>query len=338
MDLNAAPQHFIFSYYNGEMKNLSRIIFLGSLFFLLAPLAVSASVVCTNLTSDLSYGETDSYSGGPVTLLQNFLFAEGNLSATPNGHFGPATLSAVISFQTARGISSTGYVGPLTRAAIAAESCPSTVSSPTNSTTNVTTNSNAVTPSSNITAPLSGATLSVGQNYTITWNNSNNAGYTIVLENQNGLSQGFITPNTQNSGSFLWQVGNVLSAVTDSYSMVPTGTYRIHLEGVSGNLADLYSGNFNITAPPLSVISITPASISLSGNQTMVLYGSGFNSSVRINIDGYYNLSSSPFYVSPDGTVLVFPLPSSVPVGNHIVDVSNIYGSLATSASFAVTQ
>ncbi len=327
------------------MKNLLRDIlsFVPSLllafcllFFLTTPAAAS-SIACTNLAADLSYGETDSFSGGPITLLQNFLSAEGYMSATPNGHFGPATLSAVILFQTSRGISSTGYVGPLTRAAIGAESCPSSVVQQTNASTNVAANSNTETPSSNITAPLAGANLSVGQNYTITWNGQSNTGYTIVLEDQNGLSQGFITPNTQTSGSFVWQVGNVLSSITDAYSAVSSGTYRIHFESLSSNAPDMYSGIFTIVTPPVSINSIMPQSISLSGNHTIVVYGSGFNSRAEINIDGYYNSSFNALYASPDGTILVFSLPSGVPAGNHTVDVSNSV-SFAVSPSFTVTQ
>jgi peptidoglycan hydrolase-like protein with peptidoglycan-binding domain len=51
-----------------------------------------------------------------VLQLQKVLAAEGYLSATPNGVFGPATLAALRAWQTANGLPSTGYFGPMSRA------------------------------------------------------------------------------------------------------------------------------------------------------------------------------------------------------------------------------
>ncbi len=53
-----------------------------------------------------------------VLQLQTVLVEQGFLAATPNGHFGPATLAAVKKFQTAHGVSPLGIVGPATRAAL----------------------------------------------------------------------------------------------------------------------------------------------------------------------------------------------------------------------------
>ncbi len=63
--------------------------------------------------------ETDLYtglSGQNVMELQNRLKSEGYFSATATGYFGPITYASVQQYQTAHGISSTGYVGLLTRA------------------------------------------------------------------------------------------------------------------------------------------------------------------------------------------------------------------------------
>lgn len=51
-----------------------------------------------------------------VMELQSRLQAEGFFTATPTGYFGPITESAVKAYQSAHGIPSTGFVGPLTRA------------------------------------------------------------------------------------------------------------------------------------------------------------------------------------------------------------------------------
>lgn len=87
---------------------------------LIVPMVTSAQASgCISLTRDLAYGSTSS----EVLRLQTFLKAEGYFSATPVARFGPATLAAVRDFQRAKGISTTGTVGPLTRAAIQSASC-----------------------------------------------------------------------------------------------------------------------------------------------------------------------------------------------------------------------
>jgi peptidoglycan hydrolase-like protein with peptidoglycan-binding domain len=61
--------------------------------------------------------------GIDVTVLQNFLNRAGHLSATPNGHFGPATAAAVRAFQSENYIPATGSVGPITLNAINERMC-----------------------------------------------------------------------------------------------------------------------------------------------------------------------------------------------------------------------
>jgi len=56
--------------------------------------------------------------GNDVLQLQNALTKLGLLSATPNGHYGPATTSAVKSFQGQHNINKTGNVGPATKLAL----------------------------------------------------------------------------------------------------------------------------------------------------------------------------------------------------------------------------
>lgn len=53
-----------------------------------------------------------------VVILQNFLISKGYLSGTADGKFGIKTRRAVIEFQKSQGISQTGNVGPLTKAAV----------------------------------------------------------------------------------------------------------------------------------------------------------------------------------------------------------------------------
>ena len=74
---------------------------------------------CTAISHDLAFGAT----GSEVTKLQTFLKSNGYFAASITPRFGPATQTAVRNFQKAKGISATGTVGPLTRAAINTVGC-----------------------------------------------------------------------------------------------------------------------------------------------------------------------------------------------------------------------
>lgn len=65
-------------------------------------------------TVDMGYGD----SNNEVLLLQIKLHSLGFFNVTPTGYFGGLTKQAVIAYQTSKGISATGYVGPITRASL----------------------------------------------------------------------------------------------------------------------------------------------------------------------------------------------------------------------------
>jgi spore germination protein YaaH len=106
---------------------------------LFSPTLALAQSGCVTFSADLSFGA----GGSDVTKLQTFLKDQGYFSAAMVPNFGNATLAAVRAFQGVQGISATGTVGPLTRAAIQKVSCGGTSgttspnpSGPTNTTTN----------------------------------------------------------------------------------------------------------------------------------------------------------------------------------------------------------
>lgn len=74
-------------------------------------------------SSAIRYTSADSDTKGDVYVLQDFLRSSGYLKVESNGYFGPATLRAVKAFQMASGVSSTGYVGNLTKAKIQEATC-----------------------------------------------------------------------------------------------------------------------------------------------------------------------------------------------------------------------
>jgi len=101
--------------------------------FVHAQVTTTASVnSCLTLPGNLGYGANDFHSSNSVTALQNFLNAQGyfNSAYLGTGRFGAITLHAVTQFQAANGIRATGFVGPLTRAAIMQISCGTTVTPP----------------------------------------------------------------------------------------------------------------------------------------------------------------------------------------------------------------
>jgi hypothetical protein len=90
---------------------MKKSLFITSI-FLAIPLVSYASI-----NTNLGYGST----GTQVVGLQQFLISNGYLQGTATGNFYSLTQQAVENFQSANGISPTGYVGSLTRAAINAK-------------------------------------------------------------------------------------------------------------------------------------------------------------------------------------------------------------------------
>lgn len=71
----------------------------------------TASTSFASVDKNLKYGQRDK----EVTELQEFLIDKGFLKTSPSNFFGLLTLKAVKAYQTSTGVSSTGYVGVLTR-------------------------------------------------------------------------------------------------------------------------------------------------------------------------------------------------------------------------------
>lgn len=92
-----------------------KTIFKTAIFALALAVTVSASAEGYNFNKNLTVGSR----GADVTALQNRLATDGYFTLAATGYFGNVTKTAVKAFQTANGISPvSGYVGPLTRAAL----------------------------------------------------------------------------------------------------------------------------------------------------------------------------------------------------------------------------
>jgi hypothetical protein len=75
-----------------------------------------------------------------------------------------------------------------------------------------------------------------------------------------------------------------------------------------------------------------PSSVSNSIDSSVVLYGRGFDSTTMVN---YENDSIkrivSPNFISSDGKIIVFKIPSQTLTGQYSLTVYNTYSSGATS-------
>ncbi len=292
----------------------------------------SAQVQCTSLPSDVSYGMMDGSANGTVMLLQRYLSGAGYLSATSTGYFGAATLSAVKSFQVARGISNTGYVGPATRAAINSLSCSGNASAVGAQAPSTVVPVNSTVSSSVITGPSGGQTLITGHAFNITWNSQPYSRYNLVLISSSGAGAGFIASSLANESQYLWTVGNVFSSQTQSNIVVPAGSYQIRMENATTGAepTDPISDPFTISAATLNLSYVFPTSAPSDGNTAVVLYGSDFNSYDRINFSGS-NGQGQILYASPDGRVLVFSIPANTLAGSQSVYVSSSNSSNQSS-------
>ncbi|MDE1874980.1 MAG: peptidoglycan-binding protein [Patescibacteria group bacterium] len=290
----------------------------------------AAFAACPNLTLDLSYGVTDRTAGGQVLALQEFLVSEHYLSATPNGVFGPATLSGTIAFQAANNVPPTGYVGPLTRSAVALKACsapvPVTASTPTPAVS---------TSGTSVVVPGGGESLSIGQTYTVEWNAPSGNVYNVVLEDATGTPQGFIVAGSY-ARQFSWNIGVVNNAGSSATETVPPGTYKIRVENAAtgAQSSDQESGVFTI-GDSVNISQVFPQTAPADGKTTVIFYGSGFNSNSMIDIYGYGNIS--PMYVSPDGRAMALTIPADVFPGIHSVAVMNTYTASDASGG-ATTQ
>ena len=344
----------------------SAVLVLSS-FFIVAILGVTTysnitvvqASTCSQISSDLAVGLTDTIGDRSITELQKYLQSLGFLKSAPTGHFGPATLAAVKSFQIKNNISSTGYVGPMTRAVINKDICASTLATPAVIATPIvvapaqtsTPTTQASTPASapivsastfDVTSPSVGQVLPINSSLIIRWNKLPPNVFNIVLEQPGGVGSGFIAQSVSPTAGYqyLWKVGSVFSSQINSNTKVDVGTYRVRLQSTysGATSSDQVSGWFTIVAPQFVATTVMPASAPADNSTSVVLLGSGFTYYTHLYFDtNDYSTRVTSSYISPDGSVLVFTVPTTMSVGRHTLFVTNGSNISSSSLPFIVS-
>ncbi|MDB4991907.1 MAG: hypothetical protein JWL75_152 [Parcubacteria group bacterium] len=111
------------TYMTTRLPLLSLVLVAG---LLVQTLPVQASTptlpvrVCHTFSANIRLGQQDAGANGEVAALQLALNNQGYFDAANlgTGHFGPLTFKSVVRFQSEHSVPATGYVGPLTRAAL----------------------------------------------------------------------------------------------------------------------------------------------------------------------------------------------------------------------------
>lgn len=283
------------------------------------PISAQATInsTCPTLAYDIYYGMVNSN----VTVLQSMLAVQGYFPYSPIGVFGPLTFRAVQNFQAAHGISSTGYVGPLTRAVLnSLQNCNGPVPVPTSA------------PYIQSLYPSSGA---VGTTITISgYGFTNNS--TVYF---GGSS--FANTYSSNGTSLSFTVPQYLSPNCQPGMLcalwvrqVTPGTYPIYIQNQNGTSNTV---NFTVTDQGASQsVSITgidaPASIRVGETGTWV---------VHTNLQSYVsgsNVRYSVVWGDESQVDLPYPLTQAAAIQTSATFTHNYRASGTYHPTFTVTN
>lgn len=311
-----------------------------------------SNAACLQLSSILKKGSSDDPMTIGVQALQRFLVASGYLGAAPNGYFGSQTETALKKYQSRVGIQQTGQTGPLTRAALAKDTCTAqtTTATPTTQTANpsqTTTQTSSQTasaasaiPVGNVTiAPYNSTdTLTLTNMFTVRWNAQVGVIYNITLEDAYGVGKGFVATGIGGS-SYSWNVGTLFSSALQDTTVVQPGRYRLHVRSSgSGSVSDQYSSDFLIVPPPITIVSALPNMITNDGKSTLLVYGSGFNTMTIASLTGPGGVVGlARQFASPDGKFVAFGIPTVSPAGTYNLQMNNYYSDATSTTSNLVT-
>ena len=246
---------------------------------------------CLSLQNNVGYGASDISTGNAVTSLQTFLSNQGYFNSVylGTGRYGAITLRAVAQFQAAHGIAATGFVGPLTRAAIMQITCGTSTVPPTSSaatlysinptsgpvdtTVSITgfgfTNSNTVLMDGNVAATNVPVTSSIATACTTNPTCQGGINQTIIFTVPSALS-----PNCP-AGSMCPMYMRLVTPATYAVTV-------LNSNGTSNTLYFTVTGGTSVQ--PLSITGLdTPASLSLGQVGTWTVHVSAVSTNANLH-------------------------------------------------------
>lgn len=264
---------------------------------------------CVSLDNNLRYKSRDISTNGEVSVLQDFLQSKNYLSSAPTGYFGLITLKATKDFQSAYGISPTGYVGPITRAKISSLTCgttaplPPVTTNPTSPVTPTTVNSTQKAP---IISFLSPSSATVGDTVYVYGTNFNqhtfayldgDYGPSVITKYISPTSLSFVIPSTA--------TGNA---------------YNIYVNEKGSGLPTSNSALLTIITPAKAPTISYIAPSSVTAGQTVFVYGNNFNQNTFVTLNGDSGSVVASTLLSP--TSLSFVIPANTTPSNYKVQVN----------------
>ena len=216
---------------------------------------------CISIINNLSYRDRDVNKNGEVSTLQDFLQSQGYLNSEPTGYLGLLTVKAVKNFQKSSGISSSGYVGSITRAKIKTLTCDGIIPGVKDiiKPINVTSVEKLT-----VLSPNGGETFTNGSTQKITWQDINKSMSMIPTYYDINLVH-YYAPCTSRfcskmpylaplvvaqkvSGySYSWPIAGVISTGA-SYMIIPDGQYTIQVCVASTEVCDSSDTYFSIVS------------------------------------------------------------------------------------------
>ena len=285
----------------------------------------------------------DAQTAGNVTKLQTYLQQANYLSTSPSGYFGAMTLKAVQKFQSDNGVSSTGYVGPATKAMLKNLSCNTTAVQPTINpgTSSVPSQNPAVASCSvKITSPFSNQRFDLNTDtISLSWNNINcdpSAMFIPVLSRTDPSGTWDVTPGTG-------AIANSAGTFNPDFSkaVLNEGYYKIFLEKSDtkqrvSDIAQFYVVAKASNYQPLSISSISSPSAVNDGQTSINVSGAGFTSSTTVYLGNGQNLKVIPTSIDSAGASLSFTVPATAVYGPAGISVSNDGKNFSNQLSFSI--
>ena len=193
-----------------------------------------------------------------------------------------------------------------------------------------------------ITSPATGQVLAMGSSTVIRWNTTPPNVFDISLEQPGGAGAGFVATGQSSSATgnqYVWSVGKVFSSQSNTNITIPTGTYRIRIQSPStgASSSDAVSGWFTIVGQQFTVTSVNPSSSYADNTTSVALFGTGLTSGTSIYFDSNFSgARATNTYTSPDGTILVFTVPTSITTGSHTLFINNGLSATPVTMPFTV--